>query len=1188
MSLARQLSAILSGTFDSTTTDRSADDETREPSEGPSPPFPIEHSCLEGTLKMRKGRATGNGSVRWKEHFVQLRFHEGGSISVFDTAPPPPQTTAVPESSPKPASLLDEHLQQQHRNANVVVYIPSDLPWSAMDVHNSDCTFAIEIPTKTKNHNPLNRLLHIRRDTFVQDANEELMGVDHSYSHPGDDREQEDTMSVATSIATNGLHSEMVAARKKGRPVRIYFKCTNGSGEKALWLDAFSVIDRFSRTSRRTFGLRSLLANNVKVIRPHRGRARNRAPSIEEIIPSTVNWMDDNSEREGCVTCTDDVRDVSARINQMYNGMPMKKKEQKEFKVSPGYAYPHRWMSIRELYADMILQSTTFHDLRDPDRYHQEIGTFRVEVLQCIGLPCLDLTSDTDAVVYLVCGPHAFATDVIPDRTNPMWLRKTRRACIFPIYHGYARLFVGVFDDDGEKAKDDFAGRVVVDLARLRPKSTYDVLLPLRQSSHAYTRRPRGAIRLRFTLDWKNDKDVLLSYIPKNIRIKPPTRAKPDYSTTIPCADPKAFRNVAITVHGVDMPGRFKLTKIKAAIKEVTFTLRYLRLSIQQEFKDTKAWMNPTMSGYLFSAWMHCIYKNSVSLVPAYFGLYVMLQLIRTYAIYAVERQMDEGFVAPTWEELLKALLLPRSKSSTIEPLKMQRESPDTVQVTTHQPFGRFLFKCLGFIPWDDDLTSVRNLHLEFPFADGDTYDKYTVRECIADVRQQMDENQDDDTNELEKSESSERSKSNPLLYPHRLVRTTSSSSSTFKIDDIECSDGNDEDELGDENDEEGDSMEQSLSTADDVDELADTDVNTMINAVVHNADVADPFRGRKDQDLDWRAHKSGKSEKLADNIENICYKLRCLTWHSFNDRVYDIKDPKSSYFFEARKTDQKKHKKKKTTLNRKLNKLLGVGEFSHVSSTVSRLGLLVEPFVGLAYEYLCAFRAGFNIATWQDPYLTFLLFMAIAIVTLLLFLIPWRPVLFAVGVWFVGPQNWVIRKLRERGTLPPLKPKVHKEEVEETVVLKQENIFHSHKRLENTMPAKTVPKVDPMEVQHIVVPYGHFMYQRFYDWPPEQQYATVVPEKKEDELPPLHRQLSLLNVNNKSRGVSNLRVLSMTGEQKPFSRFPRIQSLRRRLKHRSNNSKDSDDLLSRLSEGPECSADDFEPLLVPDHSKTS
>ena len=981
---------------------------------------------------------------------------------------------------------------------------------------------------------------------------------------------------AAASVATQELNAELANARRKGKPVRIYFKCAQGSNEKALWLDAFSVVQRMSKDSRRSIGIRSLLANNVKVIRPHRGRARTRSSSVEEMVPNSVDMEESSMIEFFDSTGEDNMDEISMRVHHLYYGLPMKKKEQKEYKVIPGYAYPHRWMSVRELYGEMMLQSTVFHDLRQADRSGEEIGHLRIEVLQAIGLPRLDMASDTDAVVYLVCGPHAFATDVIPDRTNPMWLRKTRRACIFPLYHGYARVYVGVFDDDGEKAKDDFAGRVVLDVARLRANSQYDVLLPLRMSSQAYARRPRGSIRLRFTLTWKNEKDVMLSYLPKKFKVVPPMRAKPDYSTSIPCADAKAFRNVAFTVHGTDMPGRFKLSKIKAAIREVTFTIRFVRLTIQQELKDIKTWINPSISAFVFCAWMHCILKSSCSLVPGYFGVFVLLQFVRTYALYAVEGPTQAGFVAPTWEEMTEVMIRPRSASS-IEPLVMQRQTLDSVRIETHKPLGRFLFQCLGFLPWDDDLkendkrvSNPNRLHLEFPFASGDVYEKFCVKDCLADIKLN-DDNQDDEAAEAKEFDDSSATKNLSSSGSNRPAKRWISSAASSSKQAEDTSEENEDEEK-----EEVQSVGQSVSTDNDDEPIHDdqplvTEMNTMFNSVRHGAEtLAHALPIRKEQDMNWKSGKSNKDEKLTDTIDGITYKLHALTWHAFNDSVYDIKDPKSTYFGEPIKAEKHQKRKRKKTINRKLNKLLGVREFSHVSAIVSQLGLFVEPFIGVAYGYLSAFRAVFNIGTWQDPYLTFLCTSAIAAVTVVLFLVPWRPVLFGVGIWFVGPQNWVVRKLRERGTLRPLKRKEHKEEVKEYVPPSQQSIFHSHKRQDNSQPTTSSRDVDVHQVQHIVVPYSQFMYQRIYDWPPEKQYSSVIPTAKRQ----LERELSSLSLTSRSTLANSGRKIhdsaspsSSSVSSASSSRFPRLQRLRRRLRHSQKGDKDD---LSKLSEGPE------------------
>lgn len=86
----------------------------------------------------------------------------------------------------------------------------------------------------------------------------------------------------------------------------------------------------------------------------------------------------------------------------------------------------------------------------------------------------------TDAYCFIVLGQSTFVTDVIPDNCNPCWLPMSRRACIVPIHNAYSQLYVGVFDYDGEKAMDDFGGRVVIDIPQLQPGRMMDITLPLR------------------------------------------------------------------------------------------------------------------------------------------------------------------------------------------------------------------------------------------------------------------------------------------------------------------------------------------------------------------------------------------------------------------------------------------------------------------------------------------------------------------------------------------------------------------------------------------------------------------------------------------------------------------------------------------------------------------------------------
>ena len=117
---------------------------------------------------------------------------------------------------------------------------------------------------------------------------------------------------------------------------------------------------------------------------------------------------------------------------------------------------------------------------------------------------------------------------------------------------------------DGAGQNDDFAGRVVVDVSRLRPNSEYDVYLPLRLYRNTYVKQPRGVIHLRLRVEWHNEKKAVLSYL------KLPKKTKHlGNSVTVNCADLKSFRNVVLTVQGKDVPGRWKQLVQKGIQREM-------------------------------------------------------------------------------------------------------------------------------------------------------------------------------------------------------------------------------------------------------------------------------------------------------------------------------------------------------------------------------------------------------------------------------------------------------------------------------------------------------------------------------------------------------------------------------------------------------------------------------------------
>jgi C2 domain len=708
---------------------------------------------LEGILYVRKGRSSGLVSWSWKRRLVIFRFEDGGSILAYKASEQIAPEFVDQKSNTVIHSVYSNfHRRHPHRDFSHFsegpeIDITSDLPWIAKDVENDHCSFVVEISTDKES-------LSIDNDESVDSG--DALGIltssqtrshieeDYESGDDGDDdcrtidyRNGEGSVDEKMTVSTKqeDLMEELNIAKKKGKPLRIYFWCNGGTKEKDLWLKAFSRFGRLSGDIRRRRSLFSSFATNV-LLGPGRMRSIAHEHNSTKSEQRTVTFAQE------IITSTtlERIPETSTHVGKVAT-------KDKEFRILPTYAYPHCSLTKSEMREEMLLPSDHFHDLRIPGCKDKEIGTLDVEVLQCIGLPRLDRGSDTDAVVYFVCGSYAFSSDIIYNRANPMWLRKTRRACTFPLFHGYARLYVGVFDNE-RSVKDDFAGRVVIDLARLRPRSTYDVTLPLRLSTHVYSRRRRGAIRLRFTLNWTTERDALLSYLPKSLNIPLPQHSKPNFETTVMCCDQKAFRNIAITVHGAHLPRRFTFNQMRAAIREINYTRKYIFTVMRQTVRETMQWKNPAISCFVFIAWMHCVFANAFSLVPFYLVVLFLLFLMRNYAKYCTDAPSQRGFIPPSWEELFFALVRGNEPDSHhIEPLELgirqpsldRKKSPESnssvdgsrshFRIETHKQRGIKLLQALSFLP--DANKNPNDDHVEFPFADGKDYPKFTVKECL-------------------------------------------------------------------------------------------------------------------------------------------------------------------------------------------------------------------------------------------------------------------------------------------------------------------------------------------------------------------------------------------------------------------------------------------------------------------------
>lgn len=883
---------------------------------------------------------------------------------------------------------------------------------------------------------------------------------------------------------------------------------------------------------------------------------------------------------------------------------------EERFKVTPAYAYPNCKMNREELRNEMNLKSSYFHSFDLPA--HQQstksaaVGTLYVEILQCFGLPKTELLGEASAFCIAVLGGCAFKTDVMPPVANPMWLCKMRRAARFPVMHAYARLYVGVFGrQDGPSDRDGFAGRVVLDVARLRPGCTYDVTSPLRQSAHVYCRQRRGAVRLRVHLEWHDERQALLSYVPRSLPAKP----APNESTTILCCDAKSFQNVARVVHGTHMPGRFTMRQLKATVREINFTrvhiLRYMR---KREIYNLTTWQYPLISGFVFLAWMHSVYNGSLVYLPGHVLTLLWLYMLKNYVAYGVESPVvKNGFLPPTWEELWSALLLSRkieplemerkneaeaksalqdmnvdaSSSTTSTPLQTIDESTALLKViaeafrnnvatkdmryhfriyrnvfrgsdavtylveagyartrleavalggrlmtelhlfehvtnqhcfkdealyytflahdaseytfTTHQPRGTWLFRILGLVPQQKlHPSAAAEAHIEMPYADGLDHPRFTVKDSL-----------------VIRSKQSQRL----LEQEYSMMEETASTSQTTFENNLDAL--LDEDESDD----------QSLTLGDMSEYLSAQDTGDIVEVVM--------LKKPPQQDIDV-VNKGDK--KIVDVLAETRHKLHGLTCHMFNDRVYKIcelvqmdesdneqntskssmgenknerdgsKDAQSRRQTSRKESSRRAKARMKRSRKDEYDRLLAINKYSHGNPWLAKVGIIVQPIIEIALEWLCLFRALFNMFTWRDPILSFWISIVLPVVVVILHLFPWRLVLAVVGFALFGPQNWVLRLMRERrpGYEPPDFDKIVKKKKKPDASQDNNDGGDDNEEKDAPLFSNFAPDnrqifnqdLDASNVREVVVPYSQLMYQRFYDWPPENEYARVVAEE--------------------------------------------------------------------------------------------
>jgi hypothetical protein len=164
----------------------------------------------------------------------------------------------------------------------------------------------------------------------------------------------------------------------------------------------------------------------------------------------------------------------------------------------------------------------------------------------------------------------------------------------------------------------------------------------------------------------------------------------------------------------------------------------------------------------------------------------------------------------------------------------------------------------------------------------------------------------------------------------------------------------------------------------------------------------------------------------------------------------------------------------------------------------------------------LSVFRAGFNLLTWSDPYLTFLVQMGSIILMLILLVFPWRLFFLLVGVGLVGPQNLLVRIMLEKKA--KMKEDKQKEaDAQDAPQDKEVNTsrnffksskctvdplaleatsdhfrFHNHLHTSYGIDLREEKRKSGGCVYRAVVPNSPLISRRFYDWPPNPSLSHV------------------------------------------------------------------------------------------------
>jgi hypothetical protein len=268
------------------------------------------------------------------------------------------------------------------------------------------------------------------------------------------------------------------------------------------------------------------------------------------------------------------------------------------------------------------------------DEAKRTIGEVRIEVLEAENLPKLLQLGRMDPYCVVICEGCAGRTNAIANDRSPQFVATSPRAFKFPLTCPFSICYVALKDED-RGAHDDI-GRVALELGGLRQRTVYDCWFPLQYGQLRRHAGKRGSIRLRFSVNFTDERRRLLQYL------------QPFPTFSVPFVDADARMNSAFAYRGKYSARRFRWALFDSHVKEILAAFK----DVQQAVQDFLFWHAPFLSLFVnvLYQWLISRFDNfsDVFLILACIPMAVVAALVRSYLVEASDMK-----IYPSIAELL-------------------------------------------------------------------------------------------------------------------------------------------------------------------------------------------------------------------------------------------------------------------------------------------------------------------------------------------------------------------------------------------------------------------------------------------------------------------------------------------------------------------------------------------------------